>query len=182
MLDARKGGGYDCSHIIKLLDNNGGMPEFGISANDLNIMDDIESWVRYQSRGEAIAAIGKAAHPYIISPSQLVSNLELGFVNQPKVCEESPLKLLSDKLSKYELTDVLCQVCLALALELSHDPVIRAVLREAAKNHPVCLTTEPTLKGNSELTTYHPNFMTKRLVKMPLHEIPGIMTYSYVKL
>jgi len=179
IIDERKEEDY--SHILKLLDDSPNVAEFGVITNDLEIIDDIESWMRYQLRGESIAAVGKAAHPHIISTAQLISNIELGFVNQQKICEESPEKFLSAKLSCYDFSsEVSSLVCLALALELSHDPVIRANLRDAAKNHPVYLSTDHTLKGNSELNIYHLNYMAKRLVKMPLHEISGTKIYFFL--
>ena len=150
-----------------------------IQINDLDIITDIEQWIHYNARGRQTQGLVRSAFPFMLSPMRLANNIVNKRRFKPSSSDMNPEAYFRSKLGSwlqnlkpYE-NEATLQACRALALCLSNDPIILFFMRAIAQQYTVTVTTEPTLKGNSELNIYHPNYSTKRITNMPMNLIKG---------
>lgn len=173
--------------ILKLLDNQLELKglksicegNLRVQSNDNAVIDDLEQWLLYISKAKELQEVSRAAYPILLSPKQVAHNITVQHLYRPGHCDQDPesffrnqgLETINSSNPKGKETTL--KVCKALALSLSNDPIILISLRKIAQQYHAFVSTEPTLKGNSELNIYHPNYLTKRLTNVPIHIIEG---------
>jgi len=103
----------------------------------------------------------------MLGPIQLVENIQEGKQlhkpNQPNI---GPNDLAREYMrpGQKESLDVIKEMCVYTAIELSSQPDIRRGLKKHIYDHG-WIITQPTDKGNKELDVFHPCYRVKRVSK-----------------